>query len=243
MSVTLAVLALLPACALAQAGLCTWCPHVVPTWPASWAMRDSTIAMPCNSSGLLRPEVLANFSISSIDWSSSKSAWVRGRPMDAETPLLQQAQLNHAANPAARTFIYKNVVIAYPWFPLIRAKLLDPQFADWFIPFGAPPFANGSFNVPNCDHNFDPPLCSKFYHSQDQTPGYPTGDGVCPAPACDCGGVPCGFYLFKCVRMCAPPFLAPPPSLPLRTRCTHPHLPPIHTHTQHFHPPVTQMTP
>jgi hypothetical protein len=34
-----------------------------------------------------------------------------------------------------------------------------------------------------------------FYHDQDQTPEYPHGDGSCDAP-CDCGGVPCGEYLW-----------------------------------------------
>jgi hypothetical protein len=32
---------------------------------------------------------------------------------------------------------------------------------------------------------------------QEQTPGYPHGDGDCAAPACDCGTMPCGFYLWN----------------------------------------------
>jgi hypothetical protein len=28
-------------------------------------------------------------------------------------------------------------------------------------------------------------------------PGYPSGDGNCEAPTCDCGTVPCGFYFFN----------------------------------------------
>ena len=48
-----------------------------------------------------------------------------------------------------------------------------------------------------CDDNYDPPLCSDKYHSQEQSPGYPHGDGDCAAPACDCGKVPCGFYIFN----------------------------------------------
>ncbi len=32
---------------------------------------------------------------------------------------------------------------------------------------------------------------------QEQTPGYPHGDGDCAAPACDCGTKPCGFYLWN----------------------------------------------
>ena len=32
---------------------------------------------------------------------------------------------------------------------------------------------------------------------QEQTPGYPSGDGNCAAPGCDCGSFPCGFYLWN----------------------------------------------
>ena len=32
---------------------------------------------------------------------------------------------------------------------------------------------------------------------QEQSPGYPHGDGTCAAPACDCGTKPCGFYLWN----------------------------------------------
>lgn len=48
-----------------------------------------------------------------------------------------------------------------------------------------------------CDDNYSPPLCSDFYHSQEQSPGYPTGDGNCAAPGCDCGSTPCGLYVFN----------------------------------------------
>lgn len=49
--------------------------------------------------------------------------------------------------------------------------------------------------MPTCDDNFKPPLCSELYHDQDQTPRHPHGDGSC-VDACDCGGVPCGEYLW-----------------------------------------------
>ena len=72
--------------------------------------------------------------------------------------------------------------------------LEDPAYASWFIRFKPSPFVPYS---PKCDTNYDPPLCSELYHMQEQTPGYPHGDGDCAAPACDCGKVPCGFYLFN----------------------------------------------
>ena len=183
----------------AQAGLCSgwWCPPSVPSWPATWALENSTICQPCNNSGLLTPASMARYQIVDVDWSLAKDVWVQGHPMDAESPLIQQAALLTAANPYQKVWVYKNIVSAYPWFPSIREKLLDPAYEGWFLKFGAPPFANGSYHSPPCDANYNPPLCSTFYHSQDQTPNYPKGDGVCPAPACDCGGVPCGFYLFN----------------------------------------------
>ena len=54
--------------------------------------------------------------------------------------------------------------------------------------------------MPRCDTTYDPPLCSDFYHDQEQSPAVPSPsnpnpDGVC-AGTCDCGGVPCGEYLF-----------------------------------------------
>ena len=32
---------------------------------------------------------------------------------------------------------------------------------------------------------------------QEQTPGHPTDDGNCAAPACDCGSMPCAFYMWN----------------------------------------------
>lgn len=66
-----------------------------------------------------------------------------------------------------------------------------------------PPFALtcsvkpvGPWFSPQCDTNFSPPKCSKLYHNQEQTPGYPTGDGNCAAPGCDCGDSPCVRHFF-----------------------------------------------
>jgi hypothetical protein len=59
-----------------------------------------------------------------------------------------------------------------------------------------PPNPNGNCHVPRCDNNYNPPLCSDYYHDQEQTPGYPSGDGTCAPPACDTGTVPVGEYLF-----------------------------------------------
>ena len=65
--------------------------------------------------------------------------------------------------------------------------------SDWFIKFKP----EGPWYSPKCDNNYNPPKCSDYFHMQEQTPGYPHGDGSCAAPACDCGDKPCGFYLFN----------------------------------------------
>lgn len=93
--------------------------------------------------------------------------------------------------------MYRNLVKALPWFTDVREKIADPAYSSWFLRFkpgGA--FPNGTYHVPACDNFYSPPLCSQFYHDQEQTPSEtPGGDGYC-AGKCDCGAVPCGEYLF-----------------------------------------------
>lgn len=69
----------------------------------------------------------------------------------------------------------------------------DPAYADWYVKFKP----QGPWYSDKCDRNYNPPLCSDLYHNQEQSPGYPHGDGDCPAPNCNCGNVPCGFYFFN----------------------------------------------
>jgi hypothetical protein len=86
----------------------------------------------------------------------------------------------------------------------VREKLVDPAYSGFFLKFN--PNVT-SYHVPNCDDNYSPPLCSVFYHDQEQTPEVPTPqnpnpDGKCVG-TCDCGGVPCGEYLWvRSVCLC-----------------------------------------
>jgi hypothetical protein len=101
------------------------------------------------------------------------------------------------ASPSTRAFVYRNSIMALPWFTTVREVLTDPAYAPWFINFSQQVVANHSkSHVPVCDNNFEPPRCSHLYHDQVQTPGFPHGDGDCAPPGCDCGSVPCGEYLF-----------------------------------------------
>jgi hypothetical protein len=111
--------------------------------------------------------------------------------MDCEERLLTQAAMVKAASPDTKVFVYRNIVKALPWYTSVWTKLADPQFAGWFLRFSG---AN-NYHVPQCDDTYSPPLCSDLYHDQDQTPRHPRGDGSC-VDLCDCGGVPCGEYLW-----------------------------------------------
>ena len=84
----------------------------------------------------------------------------------------------------------------YPWYTDVRRILEDPAYSDWRIHFKQ----DGPWVSKKCDDNYDPPLCTDYYHSQEQSPGYPHGDGDCAAPACDCGKVrACWGVTFFCV--------------------------------------------
>ena len=79
----------------------------------------------------------------------------------------------------------------------------DPAYDVWFLAFkkgadgrGATHHQHdGTYHNAVCDNNFKPPKCTDLFHMITQTPGYPSGDGNCNKP-CDCGRLPCGFYLF-----------------------------------------------
>ena len=93
----------------------------------------------------------------------------------------------------------------YPWYTSVRKTLEDPAYADWYVKFKPePPWYSSK-----CDNNYSPAICSDLYHNQEQSPEYPSGDGDCAAPNCDCGvGVPCGFCEFserwpECAHGCA----------------------------------------
>jgi len=177
--------------------------------PGQWgpdnyaAGAAATISMFCNQSGPLDLTVAPSFGIASIDWSNQKRQWAATRPMDCEERLASQAAAikDAAPGPNSRVFAYRNLVKALPWFAAVRAKLVDPAFSGFFLHFkpgGSLP--NGSYHVPACDDTYSPPLCTAYYHDQEQSPAVPTPsdpnpDGSCVG-TCDCGSVPCGEYLY-----------------------------------------------
>ena len=172
----------------------------VPEWPQTWQMNQSTILMVCNNTGYTDPKSTAGWSLVDFDWSNGKGTgsadgWAKHKPMDCEEMLVKQVEMSHEASPGTSFFIYRNAIKALPWYTSVREKLEDPAYAAWFLKFG-PPTVGSGWHVPQCDNNYSPPLCTEFYHDQEQTPGFPHGDGDCSPPACDVGKIPVGEYLF-----------------------------------------------
>ena len=100
-----------------------------------------------------------------FDWSNDKAEWAAAKPMDCEERLVTQVQLTAAASPGTTSFVYRNAIKALPWYTLVRNKVTDPAYAAWFMRFGPPTVGNG-WHVPQCDTNYDPPLCSDLYHGE-----------------------------------------------------------------------------
>ena len=218
---------------------CTTLPTLVPTWAPTYVMNESTLIMPCNTTGSTDPQSTKGWAYLDFDWSNWKGkgdadGWAKHKPMDCEELMVKQVQMTVAASPKTKVFVYRNMVKgmsrlrrffpprhrvlcchrctdyrpltptmyrglckALPWFTSVRKIITDPAYAPWFIKFSKQIIENHTkAHVPVCDKNYDPPLCSDYYHDQSQTPGYPHGDGDCAAPGCDVGTVPVGEYLF-----------------------------------------------
>lgn len=144
-----------------------------PRWPPTYSMQMSTIFMPCNYSGLVDPEITAEWGIADFDWSNGKGLWARAKPMDCEELLVQQAKLVKSVNPDAKVWVYRNLVKALPWYSTVREKLLDPAYSGWFLkykPGGSLP--HGKYYMDPCTNSTvgAAAMCSGFYHDREQTP-------------------------------------------------------------------------
>ena len=109
-----------------------------------------------------------------------------------EVVLQNQVKMSTESSLGQTVWVYRGSMWAYPWYTSVRKTLEDPAYADWYMRFKP----EGPWTSKKCDAA-QPSLCSDLYHSQEQSPGFPHGDGDCLAPGCDCGKVPCGFYVFN----------------------------------------------
>ena len=76
---------------------------VPPGWAPSYDLAASTIAMPCNDSGLMLDQrAFRHWGVLSWDWSNGMDLWINQKPMDSEGMLVRQLELTKAANPRGR---------------------------------------------------------------------------------------------------------------------------------------------
>ena len=55
--------------------------------------------------------------------------------MDCEELMVKQVDMLIARSPDTRAFVYRNGIMALPWFSTVRKKITDPQYAPWFLNF------------------------------------------------------------------------------------------------------------
>jgi hypothetical protein len=194
---------LLAACC---ASLCLAGDYPVPAWPATYNMSLSTIIMPCNNRGFITDNTIRRFGVVDLDWTNTKDEWKNTVPMTCEENLVSQAVLMKNETPDSRVWVYRNTVLAMPWFASVRKIMEDPTYRPWFLKFkaaadGKPPAAHdndGTYKNRVCDDSYSPPKCSDLFHSFPYSDGDDRGVYDCDAHhTCDCGdGLPCGMYLF-----------------------------------------------
>jgi hypothetical protein len=178
----------------------------VPSWPHTYNMSLSTIIMPCDNRGFMTDATIRRFGVASIDWTNTKDEWKNTAPMSCEENLVAQAVLMKNETPDSRVWVYRNTVLAMPWFTSVRRILQDPAYRPWFLKFkngtdGRGPAAHdddGTYVNRVCDDTYDPPKCSDLFHAFPYADGDDRGVYDCDAHhTCDCGvGLPCGMYLF-----------------------------------------------
>lgn len=176
----------------------------VPTGMPVWQMNLSTIIMPCNDTGPTDPASTKGWGVIDFDWSNWKGTgnsdgWAKKSPMDCEERLALQVAMTTEVSPSTKVWVYRNSILALPWYTTVREKIEDPAYSAWFMPFPTPvpPIKQQGKANTTCDNTFNPPKCSMLFHDSVQTPGFPTGDGNCAPPGCDVGRVPIGAYLFN----------------------------------------------
>jgi hypothetical protein len=162
----------------------------LPPWESTYDMALSTIMMPCNDSGWMDSNFASKWGLVDLDWSNAKALWANAKPMDCQERLITQAQKIRKSNPSTKTFVYRNLVKALPWFSSVREKLDDPAYSGWFLKY-----RDGGKGKNYSSNPCTGRKCSVYYHDQDQTPEHPRGDGSC-IDECDCGTQPCGEYLW-----------------------------------------------
>ena len=158
-------------------------PCPLPPWRPTYNMTLSTFVMPGRSEGMFSDDAptwrdIRRFGLIDVDWSNAEDLWMATHPMSAEEALVAQAEAIRAANkalvPGQKVFVYRDAVLAYPWFSSVRRIINDPAYEPWFLRFkngsdGRGPLhhdRDGTYNYTVCDRSFTPPKCSALFHYQ-----------------------------------------------------------------------------
>ena len=90
--------------------------------------------MPCNDSGYFDPEIAGRWGLVDLigqtpsSYGQTLSQWTAER-------LLTQVEQVKRVSPSTRTFVYRNLVKALPWYTSVREKLGDPAYSGWFLKY------------------------------------------------------------------------------------------------------------
>ena len=61
-------------------------------------------------------------------WTNTKDEWKNTVPMSCEENLVAQAVLMKNETPDSRVWVYRNTVLAMPWFASVRRIMEDPAY-------------------------------------------------------------------------------------------------------------------
>lgn len=146
-------------------------------------MKNSSIAMSCNSTGPVDAAWGARWGLVDIDWSGGMSVWAAPSPMIAEEFMVANCDAIRAASGGQTAcWVYRNGVKALPWHASVRRLLEDRAQWGLFMPLAG---CNPAPGVYTCGAN----ASQNLYHDFEETP---------QARTFRCGvGIECGEYVFN----------------------------------------------
>ena len=85
--------------------------RVFPTYPQTWGMKQSTIAMVCNQTGPVDAAWGAQWGLTDLDWSGGMNVWAAPSPMIAEEFMVDNCNaINAASGGKTACWVYRNGV-------------------------------------------------------------------------------------------------------------------------------------
>lgn len=166
---------------------------LLPPWPPTYNLTQSTMTQSCFGPARISPvgpltnqsgSFMRHWGIVTIDFESQEKLWAQSpNGKNSDEMMLAEAVKAKAIAPDTKIYVYRNLAQAYSNFVELRAKIEDPAYAGWFLPFGP------ESTLPRCEVNprINKTLCSDLFHAKS---GW-TEDGH------DCGDhIPCGDYVF-----------------------------------------------